>query len=374
MIRRIWSLVVKEFIHLRRDWWMPAFMVFGGLLELMLVGWATSRPITNLPMLVLDHDRSAASREVLTALENTTTFDIEAPAPDLETIERALDRGQINAAIVIPSGFAAEMASPSGHPELLVLLNGAESIAATEALRALEGLAADMGGKMAMRRLGLDDDVLAGFNPSVRVWFNEALSEALFTVPAELALMLEFTILVFAALSFARERELGTLEQLLVMPFSSLEIIIGKSLPAVLIGFFDIVIMIFLVQVVFAIPMRGSLLLLLVLALGYILVELGKGLVISVVSRTQHQAFLLVFLIGFIDLMFTGYAIPVESMPTAMRMFANLVPSQHWLAIFRAVMLKGVGLEVLWPHVLALAGLGLVIGGFSLGFVRRALN
>ena len=189
MIRRIWSLVIKEFIHLRRDWWMPAFMVFGGLLELMLVGWATSRPITNLPMLVLDHDRSAASREVLTALESTTTFDIEAPAPDLETIERALDRGQINAAIVIPSGFAAEMASPSGHPELLVLLNGAESIAATEALRAVEGLAADLGGKLAMRRLGLDDDVLAGFNPSVRVGFNEALSEALFTVPAVVALM-----------------------------------------------------------------------------------------------------------------------------------------------------------------------------------------
>jgi len=374
MIRRIVSLVVKEFIHLRRDWWLPAAMVFGGLLELLLVGWATSRPITNLPMLVLDHDRSAASREVLTALENTTTFDLQAPAPDLETIERALDRGQINAAIVIPAGFSAEVASPSGQPELFVLLNGAESVAATEALRAVEGLSADMGGKLAMRRLGLDDDVLAGFNPSVRVWFNEALSEALFTVPAELALMLEFTVLIFAALSFARERELGTLEQLLVMPFKSFEIIIGKSVPAVLIAFFDLVMMIFLVRVAFAIPMRGSLALLLVLALGYILVELGKGLVISVISRTQHQAFLLVFLIGFVDLMFTGYAIPVESMPAAMRVFANLVPAHHWLTIFRAVMLKGVGLEVLWPNVLALAGLGLVIGGFSVAFVRRELT
>jgi ABC-2 type transport system permease protein len=374
MIRRILSLVAKEFIHLRRDWWMPAFMIFGGLLELLLVGWATSRPITNLPMLVLDHDRSAASRSVLTALENTTTFDMQDPAPDLETIERALDRGQINAAVVIPSGFSAELESPSGSPELFVLLNGAESFAATEALRSVEGLASDMGGKLAMRRLGLNEEVLAGFNPSVRVWFNEALSEALYTVPAELALMLEFTILVFAALSFARERELGTLEQLLVMPFTSFEIIVGKSIPAVIISFIDIVIMIFLVQVFFAIPLRGSLVLLLILALGYIMVELGKGLVISVVSRTQHQAFLMVFLIGFIDLMFTGYAIPVESMPPVMRFIANLVPAHHWLAIFRAVMLKGVGLEVLWPNVLALIGLGLVIGGFSIAFVRRALD
>lgn len=367
-------MVAKEFIHLRRDWWMPAFMIFGGLLELLLVGWATSRPITNLPMLVLDHDRSAASRSVLTALENTTTFDMQDPAPDLETIERALDRGQINAAVVIPSGFSAELESPSGSPELFVLLNGAESFAATEALRSVEGLASDMGGKLAMRRLGLNEEVLAGFNPSVRVWFNEALSEALYTVPAELALMLEFTILVFAALSFARERELGTLEQLLVMPFTSFEIIVGKSIPAVIISFIDIVIMIFLVQVFFAIPLRGSLVLLLILALGYIMVELGKGLVISVVSRTQHQAFLMVFLIGFIDLMFTGYAIPVESMPPVMRFIANLVPAHHWLAIFRAVMLKGVGLEVLWPNVLALIGLGLVIGGFSIAFVRRALD
>jgi ABC-2 type transport system permease protein len=374
MIRRIASLVAKEFIHLRRDWWMPAFMVFGGLLELLLVGWATSRPITNLPMMVLDHDVSASSREIVTALENTTTFELQTPTPNLMTIERAMDRGQINAAMIIPDGFAAEMASPSGKPEIFVLLNGAESIAATEALRSIEGLAMEVGQDLTLRRLNLDDEILAGFNPSVRVWFNEALSEALYTVPAELALMLEFTVLVFAALSFARERELGTLEQLLVMPFSSLEIIIGKSIPAVLVGFGDIVIMIIMVQVVFGIPMRGSYALLLLLALGYIFVELGKGLVISVISRTQHQAFLWVFLVGFIDLMFTGYAIPVESMPGVLRFLANFIPAHHWLTIFRAVMLKGVGLEVLWPNVLALAGLGLVIGGFSLGFVRRALD
>jgi len=231
-----------------------------------------------------------------------------------------------------------------------------------------------MGQELTLQRLGLDEALLSGFDPSVRVWFNEALSEALYTVPAELALMLEFTVLVFAALSFARERELGTLEQLLVMPFSSLEIIIGKSIPAVLVGFCDIVIMIFLVQVFFGLPMRGSLALLLILALMYIFVELGKGLVISVVSRTQHQAFLWVFLVGFIDLMFTGYAIPVESMPVGLRFMANFVPAHHWLTIFRSVMLKGAGLDVLWPHVLALVGLGLVIGGFSLSFVRRALD
>ena len=231
-----------------------------------------------------------------------------------------------------------------------------------------------MGERITLRRLGLKPDDFAGFNPSLRVWFNETLSEALYTTPAELGLMLEFTVLLFAALSFSRERELGTLEQLLVMPFSSMEIIIGKSIPVILVGFFDFVLMLSIVHFAFGVPVRGSLALLLVLVLGYLLVELGKGMVISVISRTQHQAFLLVMMIGMADFMFTGYAAPVESMPQIIQHVANVIPAYHWLTILRGVLLKGVGLEVLWPNVLALAVLGLVIGTFSLRYVRRALD
>lgn len=374
MLGRIASLVVKEFIHLRRDWWMPAFMLVGGVLELLLIGWATSRPITNLPLMVLDYDRSQASRSIVTALENTGTFELSAEVLDRERIHQALDRGQVNAAIVIPAGFAAQVASSSARPTLQVLLNGAESAAATAALRSVEGVTNDLGVQIATRRLGLDAAALAGFDPSVRVWFNEDLSEALYTTPAELGLMLEFTLLIFAALAFARERELGTLEQLLVMPFSSLEIIVGKSIPAVLVGFVDFVLMLGMVHFAFGVPVRGSLLLLLVLAFVYLMVELGKGLVISVSSRTQHQAFLLVMLVGMTDFLFTGYAAPVESMPPLLQVLSNLVPAHHWLTILRGVLLKGVGLEVLWPHVVALIVLGLFIGSFSVRFVRRALD
>ena len=373
MIRRIWSLVIKEFIHLRRDWWMPAFMVIGGAMELFLIGWATSRPITNLPLMVLDQDKSNASREIATALENTTTFEITAWASDLEDIETALSRGAVNAALLIPQGFSREIASITGEPQLIVLLNGAESIAATSALRSVEGVVRSWNEQIVLTRLNLPPGTLSGFNPSIRVWFNEALSEALYTTPAELALMLEFTVLVFAALSFARERELGTLEQLLVMPFSALEIIVGKSIPAILVAFLDFTVMLGIVHFAFEVPVRGSLLLLFIIAFGYLVVELGKGLVISVTSRTQHQAFLSVMLIGMVDFMFTGYAAPVESMPRVLQVIANFIPAHHWLAILRGILLKGVGLEVLWPHVLALIVLGVVIGGFSLRFVRRAL-
>jgi ABC-2 type transport system permease protein len=374
MFQRIWSLAIKEFIHLRNDWWMPAFMLIGGATELLLVGWATSRPITNLPLMVFDQDNSAASRSLVIQLENTGTFQLQSEVQDMQTIQDALDRGKINAAVVIPPDFSQQMESAQGKPMLFVILNGAESIPANAALRAVQGVANDLGEEIIIQRLNLNPQEFSGFNPSLRVWFNQALSEALYTTPAELGLMLEFTILLFAALAFSRERELGTLEQLLVMPFSSLEIIIGKSIPVIIIGFSDFLFMLAMVHFAFGVPVRGSLLLLLVLAFGYLLVELSKGLVISVIARTQHQAFLLVMLVGMADFMFTGYAAPVESMPKALQYFANLIPAHHWLSILRGLLLKGAGLDVLWPHVLALAILGVVIGTFSWRFVRRALD
>jgi ABC-2 type transport system permease protein len=158
------------------------------------------------------------------------------------------------------------------------------------------------------------------------------------------------------------------------MPFSSLEIIIGKAIPVVIVGFTDFLLMLTMVHFAFDVPVRGSLPLLLALAFVYLLVELGKGMVLSVISRTQHQAFLLVLLVGMVDFMFTGYAAPVDGMPLVLQWFANIIPAHHWLEILRGILLKGAGLDVLWPHILALLGLGLVIGVFSLRFVRRALD
>ena len=291
---------------------------------------------------------------------------------DLDVIGTAFERNQAVMALVIPQDFNADLLRAQ-VPELMVVLNGAESVSARTAKRAIEGLAADMGLRIIMERIGLDGDDLPGAL-SVRVWFNEQLTEAYYTVPAEMAFMLEFTVLIFAALSFARERELGTLEQLLVKPLSRLEIIIGKSIPTLLVGMLDFSVMLVIVHLVFGIPVRGSLALMLLLACGYVLVELCKGLLISVFSRTQHQALLLVIVIGMADFMFTGYAVPVESMPVALQFIGNFVPAHHWLAIIRGIMLKGVGLEVLWPNVLALVLLGLFLGGVSLIYIRRSLT
>lgn len=374
MIRRILALVKKEFLHLKGDWWLPAFMLFGGALELLAIGWATSRPITNLPMMIWDMDRTAASRNLVISLENTGVFTMTEPADSMAIIKDQMDRGKINAAVLIPHGFSQELESLGGEPILQVILNGAESMPARESLRAVEGVVRSLDEKITIDKLGIDSEMFQGFDFSLRVWFNEALNDAFYTTPAELALMLEFTILLFAALTFSREREFGTLEQLLVMPFSSIEIIIGKSIPVIMVGLIDFALMLSLNSFAFHIPIRGSILLLFTLAFLYILVELGKGMAISVFSKSQHQAFLLVFMVGMIDFLFTGYAAPVESMPKVIQYVAYLIPAHHWLNIMRGITLKGSTILDLLPSILYLLALGGIIGFFSMRYIRKALD
>ena len=162
MIKRIWSLTLKEFLHLIHDWWMPAFMLFGGVLELLLVGWATSRPVTNLPLMVLDHDGSATSRSVVTVLRNTDTFSLRRRAQTMDDIQQAFNHGRINAALVIPPGFGNRMERVgSKHPDqpsLALWLDGAESTSARAASRAAEGALRALGQEVVLRRVYLTVD------------------------------------------------------------------------------------------------------------------------------------------------------------------------------------------------------------------------
>ncbi len=374
MLKRILALTKKEFIHLKNDWMLPAFMLFGGLLELIVIAWATSRPITNLPILIIDQDQSIKSREVITDILNVDTFELYGYAQDIEVVENLMVNGDIIAAVIFPPDFSEKLAIYSDQAVLPVILNGSESVPATAALQSIQGVIGLINEEILVSQLNLQIADSTDFNISVRVWFNEQLNDAYYTTPAELGMMLEFTVLLFAALSFSRERELGTLEQLLVMPFSALEIIIGKSIPVILIGLVDFTLLLSMIHFLFDVPVRGSISLLLILALLYIIVELGKGLIISVVSKTQHQAFLFVMVLGMVDIMFTGYAAPVESMPKAIQYFATIVPANHWLNILRGIMLKGSDVSVLWPQILALIFLGLIIGTVSLRIVKKALN
>jgi ABC-2 type transport system permease protein len=374
MWRRIGSLVIKEFIQLARDYWFTIFIIVGPATELFLVGWATGAPVDNLPLAVVDYDRTPESRALAQAFENTETFRLAYPMAQPEDVTDLLDRGTVTTVLVVPPNFAADLASDTNRPQVQVLLNGAESEAARTALGTAEGVVASYGADLTLGKLGISSGELAALAPSVRVWFNEDLSEANYTLPSELGFMLYMVALMVAALGISRERELGTLEQLLVMPLTRLELMVGKAVPAVMIAYFNFMLMLAGTVFIFGVPMRGSLALLLVLAFIYILAELGRGLLISVLSRTQLQALLIVFMIAMVDMVFSGYAVPVESMPRLFQIAANVFPIHHWMIIMRGIMLKGAGLAVFWPHLLAILVLGTLITLATLVAFRAALD
>jgi ABC-2 type transport system permease protein len=373
MLQRIAALVAKEFTQLRRDIFFVLLILLGPVSEMSAIAYATGQEIKHLPMAIVDSDRTAESRDLVQTLANTETFDVVAYVDSIDDLVTLLDHSTIYAAVVIPPGYARQVQVADIPAEIQVVLNGAESAAAETALKTIDGALARY--SETLRPPGEDvRDLTNKLNLSVRVWYNQELREANYTIPSELGFILYVIALWIASLSIARERELGTLEQLLVTPIRRLELVIGKSIPAVVIAYLDFIFMLGMVVFVFKVPMRGSLLLLLGLALFYILVELQRGLLISAIARTQQQALLIVFLMSFIDMTFSGYAVPVESMPPILQYVAAIFPIRHWLLIMRGIMLKGAGLDVFWPHVVAIGIQGTVLLSATMLAFRQALS
>ncbi len=373
-------------------------VVFGAASELLLVGWATGAKIDDLRMVVVDQDQTPTSAALVEELRATDTLVLN--EDDADVLAKYDDRSKglddlftggnfifdpDNILLVeIPAGFADALAAGE-QPEIALTLNGANSIASTTARRVAEEQIYQFGAvtltQNMMVRAGLTPpDETAILNrmseaqPSVTVRYNEELDRAAYTTPSEAAFVLYMIAVAIAAFMLAREREYGTFEQLLVMPQRPIEIIIGKAIPALLVGYANFIIVLIEMNVVFGIPVRGSLVLLLVLAIGYLFVELGRGFMIAMISRTQNQALLIVMLMAFVDITFAGYAVPVESMPQIMQTLSNLFPIRHWMIILRGILQKDVGLAVLWPQLLWLAVLGLIINSVTLWTFRRTLG
>jgi ABC-2 type transport system permease protein len=375
MIIRIWNLATKELLHLWRDKMILLFVFFGPITELALVAWATSGDIEHIPTAIVDWDRSATSRALIQALENTETFDADYYIQDEEEARVLVDAGTALVAVLIPPDFEEQLIGFGEPAQVQLILDGADPSAARTAQMSAEGAVGAFAQQFALQQAGhLTEAWGEVIDLDVRVWFNEELKTSNYEVPSELGFMLVGVALMVASLGIARERELGTLEQLLVTPLRSIELILGKALPVMLLSYLNFLLMLGLVVFVFQVPMRGSWSLLLVIALFYLLVEMGWGLMISAVSKTQVQALLLAFMLMMIEVVFSGYAFPVENMPWLLQRIANFVPIKHWLLILRGILLKGAGVDIFWKELLSLAGLGLVINMVTVYFLRRRLE
>jgi ABC-2 type transport system permease protein len=360
MLGRIWTLVIKELIQLRRNTLLWFMALFGALLETALVAYSGSVPIEHLPLAVLDQDRTGASRALVVALENTATFDANYYLTSLDGVRRLIDRGKATAAVVIPHGFAEQLDDPlAPPPQVQVIVDGSDSTAAETALGAAEGAVASFGQQeVTLQTMAFGEEELMPLDISMRVWFNEEMKKSNYTTPSEAGFIVGAIAAMIAAAAVAREREMGTLEQLMVTPLRPMEMLIGKAAAAVLIGYTEFVLVVLMIHFVFGVPMRGSWTLLWVLSFFYMLVELSWGLLVSAFAHNQLQALLLVFCIIMVMMTFSGYAYPVDTMPRAMQLVSNIFPIRHWLVVFRSIMLKGAGVADFWPRLLAIAVLG----------------
>ena len=370
MLGRIWTLTVKELIQLVRDRFMTGFLLLFPVVQLVLLAQATGQGVRNLPLAVVDLDRTAESRALTQALDNTPELAWRyQPAGQAELTE-LIDRGQTAVAVVIPAGFAAALGSRQAVPPVQVIVDGSSTAVGGTAQSAVEGAIGDYVRRLAARQ-GI---AITGVQLRTAVLYNPDLNSRLFTIPAQMGFIIYQVTLAVASLAFARERELGTLEQLLVTPLHRFNLISGKALVAWLVGGLDFLLMYGVAVRGFAIPMRGSFALLLACSLFFVAVEIGYGVIISALSHTQQQAILYVFLLAMLDVALSGYLVPVKNMPALFRAAAAVSPLQHYLVIVRAIMLKGAGLAVLWPQIAALAAIGGGVGSLALAAATRRLE
>lgn len=377
MIRRVFNIAWKELLHLRKDRVLIPFFLIGAVGELILVAWATSQPIEDVSMLVLDYDQSVQSAALVEALAETDTLMHSANIDSRTELEDEmakpstflnLDLAVI--AIVIPENYGADVTAGK-PPEVEVVLNGAQSMSALEAKRTAQEVIFAQGMR---ERFGLEPADYANDLPQITVRYNEDLHRSWYTLPSEMALMFYIMTIAIAALGISRERERGTYEQLLVMPFRPVEVILGKALTPMMVGYILFLTMLGITVLVFGVPLRGSIILLLVLAVLYLLAEMGKGVLASMTSKTQLQAFLLVFVIAMVDMIFSGYAVAVETMPPLLRNIATFIPIRQWLIIMRGIMLKDTGIGILYPNILLLIAIGTVIISITARQYRRSVS
>jgi ABC-2 type transport system permease protein len=368
MLFRIGNLAQKELLQLTRDVMILIMILVGPVLQLALIARATTQGFHHQPIVVVDQDHSALSRQMVEAFNNTEELQVVAFLNSPDQIDPWLDQSRAIMAVTIPPGLEADLAR--GNPQVQLLVDGTKSAGAGYAIGAATGAI----NSVAAQQRPPSTRSLPLVHVRTLVRFNPALNVSYFVISAQLGFIIYQVALIVAALGITRERELGTLEQLLVTPMRRVELIIGKAIPAVVVASVNFFIVFLIVSRGFELPMRGSFTLLFFLSVLFIIAEVGWGLMISAFSHTQQQAVLFVFVLAMTDVAFSGYTVPVERLPQVMQWIAQLFPFQHYLQILRGVMLRGADLATLWPQVLALIILAIGSMSVALFALRRRLD
>jgi ABC-2 type transport system permease protein len=365
-------MVRKELRQLLRDFRTRLLIFASPLIQLVVFGYAVNTDVPNTPTFVVDQDRTATSRALIDAFQHTGYFAVVGRSDRSADLARALDRSDAVIGIEIPSGFARRLTA-GGPAPVQILLDGSNSNTATVA----QGYATRIVQRFAVEHLPPGAAPPAGVDLRIRPWYNPTLESRAYNVPAVMGLLLLLMCLVLTALSIVREREDGTLEQLLVSPLSPTEFLLGKTIPAALVALVDLVTISAVSILWFHIPFRGSVLALLAAATLFILAAIAAGLLISTISHTQQEAFMTMFLLLLPSLILSGFFYPINSMPPVFQIITVINPVRHFLEIVRGVFLKAAGFSALWNHyvwllVIASATTALAIARFARTTARGA--
>jgi ABC-2 type transport system permease protein len=361
MTFRIGVIAWKELRQLRRDRMTLAMMIVLPVMQLLLFGYAINTDVRHIPTIIYDQDRSAASRDLYRSMEATGFYDVVGEVGDYDEIERALRSGRAKVALVVPARYASDVkAGHAAHLQLVV--DGSDPQTVASATSTAASLVAARSGELLVARMwqaGKTDAPPITLEPNT--WYNPDQRTAVYVVPGLIGVILTMTMVMLTSMAIARERERGTLEQLIVSPIKNVELVIGKILPYVIIGYVQITLILLAGRVVFNVPFLGSPPLLYALSFVFIAANLALGLFFSTVAKTQQQAMQMSFFFLLPNILLSGFMFPFESMPKPAQWFSLALPLTHFLRIVRGITLKGSGFSDAAPELVWLTGILFVL-------------
>jgi len=381
MFSRIKELIIKEFIQISRDKRMLLLVFIAPIIQLILFGYAITTDIENISTAIWDLDRTYESRDFISCIENSGNFNLNYYADSEQEITSLLESGDAQVAVKINPGFGKDI-KKGNEAKIQIIIDGSDSNSAAVILGYINQISANYSMSILVERLNqfklLKQENIStnidSFSNEIRFWFNPTLKSRFSNVPAVMAFILLISTIMLTSMSIVKEKEAGTIEQLIVTPIKPIELIAGKTIPFAIIGFIDVLLVISVSYSWFKIPLRGNLLILFFSMILYLFATLGVGLFISTISRTQQQAMMSTFFFMMPAVLLSGFMFPIENMPVIIQYITYLNPLRYFFVIITGIFLKGTGLGILWPQMLALGIIGIIILAISIFRFRKRLE
>jgi len=375
MSGRLGHMLIKEFIQVLRDPRLRTVVFVIPCVQTLVISYAVTLDVEHVPTAVYDQDRSPDSRELIERFAASRHFDVVAEVESESEARQLMDRNRAAVVLRIGPGFMEDLGAGRTAP-IQVITDGTDSNTSAVVLSYASRIVAGFSEERAARRLARQTGAARPLNLvdfRARAWFNENLESRNFFVPGVIVIVVTLVSLLLTSMAVVREREIGTMEQILVTPITAAEFIVGKTLPFALVAMVDVILVTLVGTLWFGVPIRGSLVLLLGCTALYLLTTLGAGLFISTISYTQQQAMMSTFFFFFPAMLLSGFAFPIANMPQVVQWLTLANPLRWFLVIVRAIFLKGVGVEVLWREMVALGVLGSVTLGLAVSRFRKTL-